>query len=164
VTRIAVLSDTHIMRGAARQLPATAFAELERADVILHCGDIVDDALLGDLRHYAPVHAVLGNNDRALVGILPETRVVDVEGLRIGMVHDSGRREGREVRMSRRFHGAQVVLFGHSHIPVNAPGLGGQLLMNPGSPTERRGQPAHTMGVLVVDDGLLREHRIVALD
>ena len=163
VRRVAVLADTHIRRGGTRVLPAAAVAELEQADVILHCGDVVDDFLLAELRHFAPVYAVLGNNDRALAGVLPQSRLVEVDGVRIGMVHDAGRTEGRAARLRRRFHDADVVVFGHSHVPVDVEGVDGQWLMNPGSPTERRMQPVHTMGVLEVDSGRLVRHTIVAV-
>ena len=107
--------------------------------------------------------AVLGNNDTELVGRLPEQRVFTVDGLCIAMIHDSGARKGREARLQRRFPTADVVVFGHSHIPIDAAGVDGQRLFNPGSPTERRGQPVHTFGRLRIDDGRLLDHEIVAL-
>jgi predicted phosphodiesterase len=79
------------------------------------------------------------------------------------MVHDSGARKGRERRLRRRFPTADLVVFGHSHIPIDAPGLDGQRLFNPGSPTERRRQPVHTFGRLRIDEGRLVSHEIVAL-
>ena len=160
-TRIVVLADTHIRRGAPRRLPDAAYAALDDADLILHAGDIVCGDVLDELGGFAPTLAVLGNNDAELVGRLPEQRIVTVEGLRIGMIHDSGPRAGRERRLRRRFPDADVVVFGHSHIPVDAPGLDGQWLHNPGSPTERRRQPVHTIGRLEVDDGRLVAHAIV---
>jgi putative phosphoesterase len=162
--RIVVLSDTHMRRGSQRRLPARAVVELQQADLILHCGDVCDDGLLGELRHYAPLYAVLGNNDAPLHGVLPQTRIVDFDGVRIGMVHDSGRREGRARRMRQRFLDCDVVVFGHSHVPMNEAGEDGQWLMNPGSPTERRMQPQHTIGVLAVDDGAIVRHEIVVVD
>jgi predicted phosphodiesterase len=89
--------------------------------------------------------------------------VVDLGGVRIGMIHDSGPSVGRPGRLSRRFPGAAVVVFGHSHAPYDELGLGGQRLFNPGSPTERRRQPTHTYGVLEVDDGQLVSHRVLEL-
>lgn len=160
MTVLAVLADTHIRRGSSRRLPDAAYGRLEGADVILHAGDIVVGEVLDELRGFAPVHAVLGNNDRELFGLLPETWVEDVDGVRIGMIHDSGSSTGRAGRLRRRFPDADVVVFGHSHIPWNEPGLDGQLLFNPGSPTERRAQPVHTMGVLVVEDGRIVSHQI----
>lgn len=157
---VVVLADTHIRRGSARRLPDAAYSRLERADLILHAGDVVVGEVLDELRGFAPVHAVLGNNDHELVGLLPEVRVDDVDGVRIGMIHDSGAATGRAGRMRRRFPDADVVVFGHSHIPWDEAGVDGQLLFNPGSATERRAQPQHTMGVLVVEDGRVVSHTI----
>ena len=163
MTEIVVLADTHIHRGGSRRLPPEVYAALEQADLVLHAGDVVTGAVLEELAGFAPTLAVLGNNDAELVGRLPEERVFSVDGLRIAMVHDSGARQGRETRLRRRFPTADIVVFGHSHIPIDAEGIGGQRLFNPGSPTERRRQPVHTFGRLRVDEGRLVNHEIVAL-
>jgi uncharacterized protein len=159
---VAVLADTHIRGGGRRRLPASAYAVLERADVILHGGDIVDHSLLMELRGMAPTHAVLGNNDGELAAVLPGTQVLDLAGVSVAMVHDSGPRRGREARLRRLFPTADVVVFGHSHEPVDMIGHG-QRLFNPGSPTERRRQPSHTMGWLTLADGHVAAHRIIVL-
>jgi putative phosphoesterase len=164
MTLVVVLSDTHIRRGGKRRLPDAAYSFLDRADVVLHAGDIVVGEVLDELRGFAPVHAVLGNNDHELVGLLPETEVVDVGGVRIGMVHDSGPSTARAGRMRRRFPEADVVVFGHSHIPWDQAGVDGQLLFNPGSPTERRAQPHHTLGTIELVDGRVTDHTIHVLD
>jgi putative phosphoesterase len=162
--RIVVLADTHIRRGSTRRLPDDVYAALEGADLVLHAGDVVVDDVLADLRRFGPVHAVLGNNDGPeLVASLPERLEVDVDGLRIAVVHDSGARQGRERRMKRWFPDADVVVFGHSHIPMAVEGVEGQLLFNPGSPTERRRQPHRTYGVLDVHDGRIDRAEIVEL-
>ena len=148
-----VVADTHIRRTGRRRLPDTAYGHLERADVILHAGDILVGEVLDELRGFAPVHAVLGNNDVELVGMLPETVSLEIDGVRVAMVHDSGPAQGRAGRMRRRFPDADVVVFGHSHIPWDDAGVDGQLLFNPGSPTERRAQPNHTLGTLDLDGG-----------
>ena len=154
-----VLADTHIRRpggstpGALGRLPDAAYAHLERADVILHAGDILVGEVLDELGGFAPVHAVLGNNDADLAGVLPETRSLELDGVRIALVHDSGPAAGRAGRMRRRFPDADVVVFGHSHIPWDDAGVDGQLLFNPGSPTERRSQPHRTLGTLDLDGG-----------
>jgi putative phosphoesterase len=153
VTRVVVLADTHIRRTGARRLPDAAYAHLDQADVILHAGDILVGEVLDELGGFAPVHAVLGNNDAELVGVLPETRSLEIEGVRIAMIHDSGPSAGRAGRMRRRFPEADVVVFGHSHIPWDDAGVDGQLLFNPGSPTDRRSQPNHTLGTLDIDGG-----------
>jgi hypothetical protein len=163
VTDVVVLADTHIRRGSARRLPPAVYAALEAADLVLHAGDVVTAAVLEELAGFAPTLAVLGNNDTELVGQLPEQRVFTADGLLIAMVHDSGARKGREARLRRRFPTADLVVFGHSHIPVDALGLDGQRLFNPGSPTERRRQPAHTFGRLRIAEGQLVSHEIVAL-
>jgi putative phosphoesterase len=155
-TRVLVLSDTHVRRGGARRLPDAAYDELAAADVVLHAGDVVCADLLDELAGFAPVYAVLGNNDvDPGLSHLPVTRLVEVEGVRVGMVHDSGPSTGRARRMRRLFPDADAVVFGHSHIPWNEPGVDGQLLFNPGSPTDRRSQPVHTLGVLTVTDHAL---------
>lgn len=160
-TNVVVLSDTHVRRGGSRRLPEAVYAALDRADVVLHAGDIVCADLLDELGGFAPTYAVLGNNDLDPgLSHLPETRVVEVEGVRVGMVHDSGPRQGREARLRRLFPAADVVVFGHSHIPWNDEGLEGQVLFNPGSPTDKRMQPQHTMGLLTVDGPAL-VHRAI---
>jgi uncharacterized protein len=158
VVHAVVLSDTHMRPGSTRRLPPAALDHLGRADLILHAGDVVAGEVLDELRTFAPVHAVLGNNDRDLVGVLPETLVVEVDGVRIAMVHDSGQAAGRARRLRRRFPDADVVVFGHSHIPWNEPGEPDeagtpQLLLNPGSPTDKRRQPRHTLATLDLDGG-----------
>ena len=160
MVHVVVVSDTHIRRGSRRRLPDAAYSHLEQADVILHAGDIVVSDVLDELGGFAPVHAVLGNNDTELTGLLPETLVLDLEGVRVAMVHDSGSSSGRAGRLKRRFPDADVVVFGHSHIPWDQEGVDGQLLFNPGSPTERRAQPNHTLGTLDLDEGRVVHHAI----
>ena len=153
MTHVVVLADTHIRRSGTRRLPDSAYAHLDRADLILHAGDVLVGEVLDELGGFAPVHAVLGNNDAELAGVLPESRSLVVDGARIGMIHDSGQAAGRAGRMRRLFPDADVVVFGHSHIPWDDARVDGQLLFNPGSPSERRSQPDHTLGTLDIDDG-----------
>lgn len=160
---VLVLADTHIRRGSSRTLPPRVRELADAADHILHAGDVVVADVLEDLRGHAPVHAVLGNNDRELIGELPETVELDLAGVRVAMVHDSGATRGRTARLRRRFPDADVVVFGHSHIPWDTAD-GGQVLFNPGSPTERRRQPHHTAGVLRLDDGVIVDRRIEVVD
>jgi putative phosphoesterase len=165
VTEVVVLADTHIRRGSSRRLPPSVYAALQRADLVLHAGDVVTGALLDELNGFAPTLAVLGNNDGELVGTLPEQRLLTVEGLRIALVHDSGPRKGREGRLRRRFPTADVVVFGHSHMPLDAPGLDDQRLFNPGSPTEMR--PAFRglgFGRLRIADGELVDHELIPVE
>jgi putative phosphoesterase len=163
--RVVVLADTHVRDGGkGPRLGERAWAEVRTADVILHAGDVVEPGLLAELRALAPTHAVLGNNDDALARVLPESLVLDLGGVEVGMVHDSGARAGREGRLRRRFPTADVVVFGHSHIPWNEEGLEGQLLFNPGSATQRRAQPHRTLGVLELAGGRVCRREIVAVD
>jgi uncharacterized protein len=163
--RVVVVADTHLRRSwPNRRLPVAAERELASADVILHAGDITQAEHLEALARHAPVHAVLGNNDPELVDILPEVLELDLDGVRVAMIHDSGPAKGRARRLRSRFPTADVVVFGHSHIPWNEVGEGGQLLFNPGSPTERRRQPHRTVGVLELREGRVVDARIVSVD
>lgn len=160
--RVLVLADTHLGPDLAK-LPHGVWDELDRADVVLHAGDVVTRHLLDALGRRAPVHAVLGNNDRELVGELPDRIELELDGVRVGMVHDSGARGGRERRMRRWFPRADLVVFGHSHDPVDAEGEDGQRLFNPGSAVQRRRQPHRTLGLLELGGGRILDHRIVPL-
>ena len=163
MSRVIVLSDSHIRRGGKRGLPDAVYRALDGADLVLHAGDLVSDVVLDDLARFARVEAVLGNNDVDLGDVLPIERSLDVDGVRVAMVHDSGPRQGRAARMRRRFPDADVVVFGHSHIPWNDEGVDGQLLFNPGSPTERRRQPQCTFGVLDIADGQVRTASLIPI-
>jgi putative phosphoesterase len=127
---------------------------LDEADAVLHAGDVVAPELLHELAGFAPVHAVLGNNDVDLR--LPERLEVDLAGVRVAMVHDSGPSAGRAARLRRWFPDADVVVFGHSHLPWREVDPGGQLHLNPGSPTERRRAPTRTVAWLELDAGEVR--------
>jgi len=161
---IGVISDTH-MPARAQRLPEACTALLAGCDVIVHAGDHCDAASLVRLRAIGPpVVAVHGNVDGDdLRRALPETAEIDAGGVRIAVVHDAGRRDGRHARMRRRFPGARVVVFGHSHIPLVERGPGDLLLVNPGSPTDKRSQTCHTMALIRVDDGAVRAE-VVTLD
>jgi putative phosphoesterase len=158
--RLAVISDTHMPRGS-RRLPVE---HLRDADLILHAGDLSTVAVLEELEAIGPpVRAVVGNVDEwALRERLPEERIVEVDGVRIAMVHDAGPSTGRLERMRRRFPGVDAVVFGHSHIPLHSERDGFQIF-NPGSATDRRRQPRHTMGFADVSGGAVR-FRLVDLD
>jgi uncharacterized protein len=143
-------------------LPDECVAELRRADLILHAGDFNDGAFLDRLRAYAPVEAVHGNNDEPeLVARLPNQTIVEVADARIGLVHDAGRRAGREVRLLARFPDCGAIVYGHSHMPQLKP-LDGVWILNPGSPTQRRRAPHRSMIVLDVD-GKKLSARLVTL-
>ena len=154
-----VLADTHIPR-RAKGLPEELLPYLEEADLILHAGDLIEASVLEELTHYAPVRAVKGNLDPPDVD-LPETLEVGFGGAEVAMVHDSGRREGRRRRLARRFPETRVIVFGHSHVPF-LEDEDGLLLLNPGSPTDKRRQPEHTFALLRVERGEVRA-KILAL-
>lgn len=161
---VLVLADTHLRRDwPNRDLPRAVRDLLDQADVVLHAGDVLEPEHLEDLRRYAPLHVVRGNNDREL-GDVPERLEVTLGGVRVGMVHDSGPARGRAGRLHAMFPDADVVVFGHSHIPWNERGVDGQLLFNPGSPTERRRQPHRTAGRLVLAGGRVIDARVVVVD
>jgi putative phosphoesterase len=131
----------------------------------LHAGDVCTADVLDELSAYAPVRAVRGNNDGADVAAwgAPETLELDLAGLPAAMVHDGGKASGRCARLRRRFPAAQLVLFGHSHIPLDQ-AADGIRIFNPGSPTDRRRQPRGTFGILHIDDGRLIEAQIKPAD
>ena len=154
--RLGIVSDTHLPRGS-RAIPADCLERLAAADAILHAGDLMELSVLELLQALGPpVHAVRGNVDSAeLQARLPLVRTVEAGGARIAMIHDAGPSAGRLDRMRRRFPQADAVVFGHSHLPLHEE-RDGFAIFNPGSPTERRRAPHHTMGVATVEDGRLR--------
>jgi hypothetical protein len=155
---VSVVSDTHLPRGT-RRLPEACLERLRHADLILHAGDLTAASVLDELESLGPpVHAVYGNMDDApLRDRLPAQRVVDAGGIRIAMTHDGGPRSGREERLVRRFPGCAAVVYGHTHEP-QVERVGETWILNPGSPTERRRAPSHTMLLLeVAEDGLRPE-------
>jgi len=156
-----VLSDTHSPR-RWKGLPPAVAAQLEGAEVILHAGDVCTADVLTTLSRWAPVHAVMGNNDLPEVAAwgAPETLELELGGLRVAMIHDSGPATGRGRRMRQRFPGVDLVVFGHSHIPMDRT-EDGLHIFNPGSPTDRRRQPHGTVGLLDITDGRLVSSRIV---
>ena len=160
---LALVADTHLPRGR-RRIPEACLDLLRAADLIIHAGDITSVAVLEELEAFGPpVAAVLGNVDEpSLSERLPESLTLEVGGVSLGLVHDAGPARGRVARLRRRFPDAAAVVFGHSHIPLHERD-GAFQIFNPGSPTERRRAPRHTMGVgTVKDDEISLEH--VALD
>jgi uncharacterized protein len=148
--RIAVIADTHLPRGA-RKLPEECILRCEAADLILHLGDVVAASILDEVRALGPVEAVYGNMDEpALRETLPQRHVVEVDGVRIGMVHIPGPRAGREARLSGWFPDCQAVIYGHTHVP-QIEQHDGVWILNPGSPTERRKAPERSMLELEIE-------------
>jgi putative phosphoesterase len=157
---IAVIADTHLPRGS-RRLPAACVERLRAADLVLHAGDLTSAAFLEELRALGPpVLAVYGNMDEpALREALPKELVVEAEEARIGMVHIPGPAVGREARLSARFPECDAVVYGHTHIP-QVELVEGRWILNPGSPTERRRAPRHTLIELHVTGKVLQPRLI----
>jgi uncharacterized protein len=159
--RIALISDTHLPRGS-RRLPEACVEQLRAADLILHAGDLMRLPVLRELETHGPLVAVYGNVDDGEVrAALPEVASVDAGAVTIGLVHDAGPSRGRLARLRRRFPEADAVVFGHSHIPLHERDADGFQIFNPGSPTERRRAPSHTMGIATVAGGRVTFELIV---
>ena len=161
MTYVVVLSDTHAPR-RWKACPPRVAEHLRGADLILHAGDVCTAAVLDELAQYAPVVAVAGNNDGPDVTAWGAARTaeLDIGGLRVAMIHDSGQATGRLARLRGEFPAAELVVFGHSHIPLDLSG-NGLRIFNPGSPTDRRRQPAGTLGLLRIEDAYLAEAVII---
>ncbi|GAA1925954.1 metallophosphoesterase family protein [Nocardioides hwasunensis] len=163
-TSLLLLADTHLPQ-RAKDLPAEVWGAVAEADVVVHAGDWVDVRLLDALEARSRrLVGVFGNNDHGeLRTRLPEVARVEVEGVRIGVVHETGQAKGREERMSELHPDLDVLVFGHSHIPWDSTTATGLRLLNPGSPTDRRRQPHGTYLTATAADGQLRDvtlHRL----
>ncbi|MGO4785290.1 metallophosphoesterase family protein [Cryobacterium sp. W22_MBD10_FK3] len=163
-TRLLLISDTHVPQRAQR-LPEQVWQAVEQADLVLHAGDWVDLSLYDELVQRATaVLGVFGNNDGAgLRAVLPEIARASIEGIRFAMIHETGQATGRESRMDVAFPDTDVLVFGHSHIPWDSVTPAGLRLLNPGSPTDRRRQLAHTYLTAVADDGALTDVTLVPI-
>jgi len=142
---VVIMSDTHLPV-RAKDLPAPLWMMVDEADVVVHAGDWVGVELLDRLEARSRrLVGVYGNNDGpALRARLPEVAHADLDGVRVAVVHETGQAAGREKRCAARFPDADVLVFGHSHIPWDTVAPTGLRLLNPGSPTDRRRQPHHT--------------------
>lgn len=162
-TRLLLLSDTHIP-GRARALPDAVLRAADDADLIVHAGDWVSASVLDELETHGDVLGVYGNNDGDdLRGRLPEVARRVIEGVRVAVVHETGGATRREQRMDAAYPDTDLLVFGHSHIPWDTTTPGGLRLLNPGSPTDRRRQPDHTLLRVTVDSGALTEVELVRL-
>jgi uncharacterized protein len=159
---VAVIADTHLRRAGA--LPEACVRRLAESDLILHAGDVISEQAFTELAGIGPpVRAVAGNVDEpALAKRLPERLELDLDGVRCGLIHDAGAARGRLPRLRKAFPGCEAVIFGHSHIPLHERD-GRFEIFNPGSPTARRRQPQHTMGMLTARRGSLA-FELIALD
>lgn len=164
--RIALLGDTHFPRRRSC-LPDACLAECRVADVIIHTGDLAEMGCLAQLKAIGPpVIAINGNaDDEAVKAVLPATAEVKLPGgRRLGLVHNGGPETGRLERLRKRFPDCTAVAFGHSHIPLYATAPDGFMIINPGSATDRRRQPHHSMVVLEVEGDGPPAVRFVNLD
>lgn len=162
--RLLLIADTHVPR-RARDLPAQVWDLVDATDLVVHAGDWVDVALLDALQaRAAALLGCWGNNDGPqLRARLPEVAHRTVQGLRLAVVHDTGPAAGRERRADAAHPDVDLLVFGHSHIPWDSTTPRGTRLLNPGSPTDRRQQPACTYLTAQVDDGRLHDvvlHRL----
>lgn len=163
-TRLLLIADTHLPK-RAKVLPDAVWSAVDEADLVVHAGDWVDVGLLDELEERSrKLLAVYGNNDHGqLRQRLPELAREKIDGLRLGVVHETGDSKRREVRCDRLYPGLNVLVFGHSHIPWDSTTPNGLRLLNPGSPTDRRQQPYCTYMTAVADSGSLRDvelHRL----
>ncbi|MBF4463253.1 MULTISPECIES: metallophosphoesterase family protein [unclassified Rathayibacter] len=162
--RLLLLADTHLPK-RAKELPAEVWAAVDAADVVVHAGDWVDEATLDALESRAALLlGVWGNNDPAGVrSRLPEVARASLGGLDVRVVHETVPAARREVRADTAYPGADLLVFGHSHIPWDTVSPRGLRLLNPGSPTDRRRQPVCTVITAVADRGALHDVRLVPL-
>lgn len=164
-TSLVIVSDTHVPK-RARALPPVLWDAIEAADLVIHAGDWVEVALLDELEARSErLVGVVGNNDGAdLRARLPEVATAVVDGIRLAVVHETGQAAGREQRMDAAFPDTDLLVFGHSHIPRDTVSPAGMRLLNPGSPTDRRRQPAGTFMTAIADAGRLRDLQLIAVD
>lgn len=157
---VGVISDTHIYAGSRRELAPGVKRLFERAniDLIVHLGDANTRSVLEEVAEIAPLIAVVGNNDEEqLQYTLPQTTRFTVGTRTIAAIHGHGGRSAKDVAIERWAGKVDCVLFGHSHLPLIEK-VQGTLLVNPGSPTDRRWHPHFGIAVLKVDSsGILPE-------
>ncbi|ROR74419.1 metallophosphoesterase family protein [Bogoriella caseilytica] len=163
-TRLVLLADTHLPQ-RAKALPEAVWSAVEDVDLVVHAGDWVDLATLDELEERSQrLLAVYGNNDHGeLRERLPEVAREEIDGVRIGVVHETGDAKRREMRCDERYPDLDVLIFGHSHIPWDTTTPNGLRLLNPGSPTDRRRQPHCTYMTAVAEAGQFRDvelHRL----
>jgi putative phosphoesterase len=161
-TRLVLISDTHVP-DRARSVPDAVWRAVDAADVVVHAGDWTTPELLDELAaRAARLVGVAGNNDGPeLHERLGDVATVQVEGLRVAVVHETGAKEGRERRADVAFPGVDLLVFGHSHIPWDTVSPGGMRLLNPGSPTDRRRQPVGTFLTATVTGDRLHDVELV---
>ncbi|MFP7494911.1 metallophosphoesterase family protein [Terribacillus saccharophilus] len=151
--RIIILADTHMPR-MAKVWPSALLPDLQQADHIIHAGDFQDRRVLDSLSSFAPVSAVSGNIDSSdLIEELPKKQLLTFHGLKVGLTHGDGKGKTTEQRARAGFEGEAIdlLIFGHSHIPVHKE-EDGLVFFNPGSPTDKRRQEKFSYGELIVNE------------
>lgn len=162
-TKVLITSDTHLQLGA--RLPTPLLELAERADHVIHAGDLVRLDVVDTLAALAPITAVAGNvDDGDVAARLPERATVELDGVQFGIVHDAGPGRGRHERLRECFPDASVIVYGHSHLPELERFDDDVWIVNPGSPTQRRAAPNHTMCWMELDDGVVAAADLVRLD
>jgi putative phosphoesterase len=156
---IGVVSDTH-MPSRGDKLPDRLVKGLRGVDLILHAGDWTQLIVKEMLEAIAPVEGIAGNNDgMEIVSALGRQKLLTLEGRKIGLIHGDGPAGSAERQARHSFRGgeADIVIFGHSHIPFLEQD-GGRLLFNPGSPTDKRWQPRYSYGLLTLGRTVKAKH------
>lgn len=159
---IGVVSDTHIPR-RAKNIPREVWEGLQGADLIIHCGDLTQYSVLEELMKIAPVEAVYGNTDpQEIKEILPKTKIITVGGFSVGIVHGDGHRATLDNAFNAfPFEKIDCIVFGHSHVPW----IGrreGILMLNPGSPTDKRMQEKYSYSLLHIGEEIKAEIKYFA--
>jgi putative phosphoesterase len=151
--QILVISDTHITNPG--KFPTPLIEKARTVDCIIHAGDFTGVQVYEFLMTLGHLEAVRGNSDEpALRGCLPMKRVVELDGIRIGVIHGHGAPFGMARRALSEFQDVQAVVFGHAHKPIQET-INGILTINPGSPTTNRFQTSNTYGMLTVSNGVV---------
>ena len=145
--RLAILSDTHGL------LRPEVLEQLKTADAILHGGDINKQSIVDQLRQYAPLYVVRGNNDKEWAESIPHDLTVTLGGVTFCMVHN-------KKELPADLSGVNVVVFGHSHKYVQEE-KDGVLWLNPGSCGPRRFHQEITMMMAEVSEGTIRVEKIL---
>lgn len=152
--QILVTADTHLSDPS--ELPPDLINVANASEMILHAGDFISSDIYDFLNELGHLEAVRGNSDEAaLRGRLPLKHVVQVDGIKIGLIHGSGTPFGMARRAVLEFPDTQAVVYGHAHRPSQEM-IGDVLVMSPGSPTSNRFQSKNTYGLLIVHQGTVR--------
>ena len=156
--KLLLISDTHLPV-RAKKLPEPVWEAVDEADVVIHAGDWVSVDLLDELTERAKrLIGCWGNNDGPeLRRRLPEVARETLDGLRVAVVHETGAKQGRELRAEKAYPDVDLLVFGHSHIPWDTTSPRGLRLLNPGSPTDRRSQPYRTYQTATITSGRLED-------